>query len=542
MSTPDDRVAALERELAICRERRRVAEDSASRLQMFLDSVHDYAFITFDLASQVTGWSRGAEHILGYPEAEALGLPGGQFFTPEDRARGEDRREFQLAREQGRAEDERWHLRRDDTRFWASGVLTPLRDRSGQLRGYCKVMRDHTAEKLAAARLRDSEERLRLFCENVRDYALVPVDLDGIVVGWNAGGARIFGYSAQEILGQDSACFFNPEDIACGEPEQDLRRAIAEGRAEAERWMVRKDGSRFWSHWVTTPIRDDRGQLRGFAKVLHDSSDRKAAEELRERLQDKERQLLQTQVLSTGEALGRTKEELRALAGSLIGAQEDERRRIARELHDDLSQRLAVLALRLAALRDALPDGLANLQDEALRLEKYVGVLSGEVRRLSHVLHPSILDDLGLAAALQHLVEEFQASRAQPVTFTARTLPDHIPPDVAAALYRIAQEALRNIAKHADGAPVHVRLGVESGELRLAITDTGPGFDRAEVRGQGGLGIISMQERARLVGGSLLLDSRAGEGTTVVVRVPLAAQHPGPTPISVPPRAVHDHG
>ncbi len=520
MSSFDDRVAALERELAVSSERWRAAEAGEQRLQMFLDSVQDYAFISFDLDGRVVGWSRGAERILGYSEADALGMASAIIFTPEDVARGEHRREFRLAHEAGRAEDERWHLRCDGSRFWGSGVMTPLMDLEGRLRGYSKVLRDQTASKLAEARLRDSEERLRLFCENVRDYALVPVDLEGLVVGWNAGAARIFGYTAEEILGQHCACFFNPDDRASGEPERDLRRAVVEGRAEDERWMVRKDGSHFWSHWVTTPIRDEQEQLRGFAKVLHDNTERKAAEELREQLREKERLLLQTQVRSTGEALDRTKEELRALAGSLLGAQEDERRRIARELHDDLSQRLAVLAIRLAALHDALSNESPDAQDEALRLEKYVAGLASEVRRLSHRLHPSILDDLGLAVALRRLVEDFQASRDLPVQLCEHALPDDIHRDTAAALFRIAQEALRNISKHASTGPVRVELGHEASELRLTITDSGPGFDHASVRGRGGLGIISMQERAHLVGGSLSLSSRPGEGTIIDVRVP----------------------
>jgi len=496
----DEIIASLERELAVCREHWNTA-------QMFLDSVQDYAFITFDLDNRIVGWSGGAERILGYPEADALGLPGSIFFTPEDVIKGEEQKELIVARKEGRVEDERWHLRRDGARFWASGVMTPLLDPEGRLRGYSKVMRDQTARKLASFRLRESEERLRLFSENVRDYALVPVDVEGNVVGWNPGAARIFGYAADEILGHHCACFFTPEDIAQGVPERDIRRALAEGRSEEEREMVRKDGRRFWAYWVTTPIHDEQEQLRGFAKVLQDSTARKAAQELRER--------------STAEVLDRTKEELRALAASLISAQEDERRRIARELHDDISQRLAVLAMSLATLQHALPTEPTSLRAEAQRLERDVGALADEVRRLSHGLHPAILDDLGLATALRRLVDEFRASYGQPVTFSEHAVPETVPPVVSAALYRIAQEALRNITKHAGIGPVHVRLMGQSGELCLIVSDSGPGFDPAAVRGGAGLGIISMQERARWVGGSLRLASRPGEGTTIDVRVPL---------------------
>ena len=520
MPSPDDR---HERELAICHERRSAAEEGQRRLQMFLDSVQDYAFISFDLDGRVVGWSRGAERILGYLEGDALGLPGSIFFTPEDVVRGEDEREFLVAREVGRAEDERWHLRRDGVRFWGSGVMTPLLDPEGQLRGYCKVMRDHTTRRLAEARLRDSEERLRLFSENVRDYALVPVDLAGVVVGWNPGAAGIFGYTTDEILGQHCAVFFTPEDIASDVPEHDFHRATTEGRSEYERWMVRRDGSRFWAHWITTPIHDEDAQMRGFARVLHDGTGRKLAQELRERVQAQEQLLLRTQVRSTGQALDRTNDELRALAASLLRAQEDERRHIARELHDDLSQRLAVLAYKLAALHGKLPGPPAGVRGEVLSMNQDVAVIAGEVRKLSHRLHPAILDDLGLAVALRRLVDEFQADRGEPATFIEHTIAGTTPRDVGAAVYRITQEALRNISKHADGGPVRVELDGDADELRLTITDSGPGFDVAAARARGGLGIISMHERARLVGASLRLESRPGEGTTLALRVPLPA-------------------
>ena len=517
------RVTSLERELAESERGRQDAEAEGRRFHMLLDSVLDYAFISFDLEGRVVGWSRGAERVLGYAEVEALGLASAVFFTPEDVARGEDLRELVVAREQGHAEDERWHLRRDGTRFWGSGVMSPQLDAGGELRGFTKVMRDHTARRLAEQRLRDSEDRFRLFSASVGDYALVPVDPHGVVSGWNAGAAGIFGYTAEEILGRDSACFYLPEDVARGEPQADLRRALADGRAEDERWMLRKDGSRFWAHSVTTPMRSDDDPLYGFARVLHDSSARKAAEELRARLEAHERATLQIQVERTGAALDRNKDELRALAGRLLTAQEEERRHIARELHDDLSQQLSVLAMRLAALRARLSrESGERVQAEAHGLHEFVVRLADDVRRLSHRLHPTILEDLGLAAALRRLLEEFKATRAQPVHYTATDLPDAVPRGVATALYRITQEALRNIGKHVGADPVSVTLRGSSDpdELHLTVADAGPGFDLAGVRG--GLGLLSMQERARNLGGALHIDSRPGAGTRVVVRMPLA--------------------
>lgn len=516
-----DRVARLERALAECHARIAAADAAERRVRMFLDSVQDYAFISFDLGGRVIGWSRGAERLLGWDEAEALGLASEVFFTPEDVARGEHDKEFLLARRDGHAEDERWHVRRDATRFWGSGVMSPLRDEAGALIGYAKVMRDHTARQLAQEQLRASEERFRLFSASVRDYALVQVDRVGVVSGWNAGAAGIFGYTTDEIVGRDGACLFVADDVAAGVPADDLRRALAEGRAEDQRWMVRKDGSRFWADGVTTPMLDGDGQLRGFAKVLHDSSERRAAEQLRARLQAQETALLELQVQRTGAALDRSKDELRALAGRLLTAQEEERRHVARELHDDLSQQLAALGMRLAALHDALPG--ERLRSDVHALQELVTRLMDGARRLSHRLHPAILEDLGLRVALRRLVDEFQATRAAPVDYVAQGLPDVVPHGPATALYRITQEALRNIGKHAGADPVRVELrgSADPDELHLTISDAGPGFDLAAARARGGLGIVSMQERARSCGGSLELRSHPGAGTRIVVRMPL---------------------
>ena len=518
-----ERLTALEQAVVEERGRHAAAEADARRYRLFLDSVQDYAFITFNDALRVIGWSRGAEIILGYPEAEAMGLHSGTFFTPEDLAREEHLKEAQKARDDGRAEDERWHMRRDGTRFWGSGVMTSLHDEAGNLQGYSKVMRDNTARRMAEMIVRDSEERLRMFTENVHDYALVPVDPEGRISGWNPGAERIFGYTETEVIGLPVYLLFGDDETGRRDSDRDLEIALADGRAEDERWMFRKDGSRLWSRWVTTPMWGPQGALRGYAKVLHDETTRKLAEELRESLLQRERQVLHHRIQSTGEALDRTKEELRALAGSLIDAQQEERRRIARDLHDDLSQRLAVLRFGLGRLRGSLSDSSSGELD---RIDQQVESLARDVRRLSHQLHPAILDDLGLAAALRRLGEEFSESRSTAIAFVERDVPEDLPASVSAALYRVAQEALRNIGKHAAVDPIVISLIGDEGELQLGIADSGPGFDVAAVRGRGGLGIISMQERLRLIGGVVEIDSTPGQGTTVLARVPLMKETP----------------
>jgi PAS domain S-box-containing protein len=517
-------IERLKRQLAECEGAREAAESANGRFHLFENAVEDYAFITFDPENRVTGWNRGAERILGYDEASILGKPGSIFFTPEDRARGEDRRELILARAEGRAEDERWHVRQDGRRFWASGVLTPLTDEAAHLVGYCKVLRDLTVRREAEQKLRESEERFRLFVENVSDYALIQVDQQSNVALWNVGAERIFRYTQNQILGQPVSVLFTPEDNALREPERDLGHALTDGRAEYERYLVRKGGIRFWARWVTTPMRDSEGHLRGFAKVVHDETERKLAQEERDRLANLERDLLERQVRSKAQELDRTKEELRALAASLLTAQEDERRRIARELHDDFQQRLALVEMNIARLRQTLPADQRHPRAELNRVEGALSTMSNDLRRLSHQLHPAILEDLGLGAALTRLVEDFQLNREQPVRFEARNIPKQIPAVVGIGLYRVVQEALRNIAKHARDASVTITMTGNSDLLRLSIQDNGPGFTPSDVRFRGGLGLISMYERASLIGADLRVASEPGNGTKVELEVPLAPE------------------
>lgn len=496
-----EQVAALEQRLA--------------QLDAFVESVRDYALVMFDLDNRVTGWNAGAQQILGYSEREVLGQPGAIFFTPEDRATGQPGLEVSQAYRDGRAEDERWHVRKDGRRFWGSGVMSRLSDKQGTHCGYAKVFRDMTEQKLAEERVRQSEEQFRLFSESVTDYALVLADTEHRVSGWNTGAERTLGYTAAEAIGLPFDTFFRAVDVREGRSENDFETALNQGRSEVELWLVRKNGTIFWARWVTTPMREPGGKLRGFAKVLHDETERKKAQEQREVQEEAQRESLESRIRQTGEALDRTKEELRALAGSLLRAQEEERRRIARELHDDLLQQLAMLEVRVAQLRQTAPE-----KDSAafLLVESQIASLAAGVRELSHELHPSILEDLGLPVALESLSEQFKTLLGEQVRFELRNVPDEVPPEVGSVLYRVAQEALMNVVKHAGPVPVTVILDQQEGALRLQIKDAGPGFDPEAARAKGGIGIISMQERASLVGATLRLKS-SSSGTTVEVTV-----------------------
>jgi signal transduction histidine kinase len=225
------------------------------------------------------------------------------------------------------------------------------------------------------------------------------------------------------------------------------------------------------------------------------------------------------------QSLRQTRESLRQLAARLLHAQEEERRRIAREMHDDWTQRLALLGIDLAKLEKhlgapakALPL-LRTMQDQLVSL-------SEDVHALSRQLHPSILDDLGLVEALRSECAGFSRRERIEVVYRPDEVPTTLPKDVSLCVYRVAQEALRNVAKHAAVSKVWVSLGAAGPELLLRVCDEGVGFDSAGGHSQPGLGLSSMEERVRLVGAKLSVTSAPGRGTTVEVGVPLARSDP----------------
>jgi len=204
--------------------------------------------------------------------------------------------------------------------------------------------------------------------------------------------------------------------------------------------------------------------------------------------------------------------------------QAEERRRVSRELHDDLSQKIAKLQFDVETLEQHLPPDLKDVKKQLLTIRDGVETLSNDIRRIAYELHPSSLDHLGVTVALRSYIREFAEREGIPVRFTSRKVPARISAEIASTLYRIVQEALRNVAKHAGKTSVNIALTGGSNQVTLSIRDNGIGFDVHSAQDKGGLGLISMQERARLVHGDFSLDTRPGRGATITVRVPLSKQ------------------
>ena len=249
------------------------------RYRLLVEAVTDYAIYLLDPSGIITTWNPGAQRIKGYTAHEIIGQHFSRFYTEEDRKLGLPARAVQTAEREGKFEAEGWRVRKDGSRFWAYIIIDPIRAPSGEIIGFAKITRDLTERKVAEQVLRQSEEQFRLLVQGVSDYAIYMLDTDGRVTNWNLGAQRIKGYAPDEIIGQHFSRFYTDEDRAAGVPEEALETAKKVGRFEREGWRVRKDGTRFWAHVIIDAIRDEGGEIIGYAKITRDITERKEAQE-----------------------------------------------------------------------------------------------------------------------------------------------------------------------------------------------------------------------------------------------------------------------
>lgn len=373
------------------------------------------------------------------------------------------------------------------------------------------------AQHRSARELFTKDSWLRTVLDSLSD-GIVATDREGRVRYMNPSAELLTGWETEEAVGKEIGQIYILRTMTGEMVEKcQLRRAIDSASSQSHQRFIltRKGGQARAIEDAASPIVAGE-DLVGAVAIMRDITERIR----QEHLEEAERDRLEDEIEKTSEALGQTRAELRALSSHLITAQEEERRRLARELHDDFGQRAAVLAMHA---NRALEQFRAEPQDTEPLLRiicSEVSELNEGLRGASHRLHPSVLDDLGLVAALRSLVTDFRDD-GHDVSFR---LPDSLPAvnaNTSTALYRIAQEALRNAQKHAPGAPIHLTLGAQDNGLELVIRDAGPGFDVGTMKVGLGLGLLSMQERTRLVHGKMFVTSQPGEGTVVRVCVPL---------------------
>jgi PAS domain S-box-containing protein len=338
----------------------------------------------------------------------------------------------------------------------------------------------------------------------------------------------MFGFTRDEAVGQPAAIIFTPEDRAAGIPEKEMATARSEGRALDERWHLRKNGTRFYCSGVTTRLGD--GGI-GFAKIARDltASAQAKADLERARVELERRVEIRTAELAR-EVSGHAAANIRGmdLLRRLVSSQEDERRRISHELHDDIGQQLT--GLRLALEREQELSSECNLST-ALDMTSSI---SRAIDFIAWQLRPAVLDELGLAAAMPRFVSTWSAhvgirADCRVEQYGAGMLT----PEAEVTFYRILQEALHNIAKHARAKRVDVVLTVGDGHVVLIVEDDGVGFDAAKASKSGdGLGLTGMRERAALIKATLQVESEPGRGTSIFLRCPIAA-----APIAAAPAA-----
>ena len=360
--------------------------------------------------------------------------------------------------------------------------------------------------------LHESEEKFRLLVDAVQDYAIFMLDAEGYVSSWNVGAERIKGYASAEILGKHFSCFFPEEDIREGKPERELEKAREEGRALDEGWRVRKDGSRFWANVVITALKAPSGKIVGFTKVTRDFSERKEAQRLLEESQLR---------------LQESEKSLRRLSLRLLRSQDEERRRIARDLHDSLGQYLSVLKMKLDSLSSTAARNQAGDVEELQQCAQLTEDAVKEVRTISYLLYPPMLEELGLKSAIPWYLDGFASRSGIKTTFEIAPGVGRLPGDIELVLFRVLQESLTNVHRHSGSATADVRLRIENGEVVLSISDKGKGVQSRNFEdvghdwmGSAGVGLRGMTERVRQIGGRLELSSN-GDGTTVTAAIPV---------------------
>ena len=451
----------------------------------------DDAIVSKNLNGIIVSWNAAAQRLFGYSEAEAVGKPI-TILIPHE-LRDEERLFHQrLVDGEHVQRYETVRVVKDGTRVTVALTISPVRDSAGNLVGFSKIARDITDRKRAEHILRESEERFRLVA-NSAPVLIWMCGRDKLCNFFNQGWLNFTGRSMAEELGEGWASGVHPDDL---ENCLKIYSASFDARVdfEMEYRLRRFDGEYRWLVDYGVPRFETDGTFCGYIGSCVDISERKSSAE-----------------------------SLQALSGRLIRAQEEERARIARDLHDDFSQSLALQCIDLEQLLKGLAKTETDERTRLVKMLKRTKQMTADIRALSHQLHSNKLEYVGLVPAVSGLCKEISEKYEIQVRFTESGFPQNIPKDVALCLFRVAQEALGNVVKHSQAESAEVQLGANSNGVSLRITDEGKGFAPNDSGRGGGLGLVGMTERLRLGGGRLLIRSELMQGTTILAEVPMSA-------------------
>ncbi|HKU24680.1 MAG TPA: PAS domain-containing sensor histidine kinase [Candidatus Sulfotelmatobacter sp.] len=380
------------------------------------------------------------------------------------------------------------------------------------------ISQDVQTRKTAEVRLQQSDEIFRLLVDSVKDYAIFLLDPEGKVATWNQGAERIKGYKASEIIGHHFSRFYPREARESRWPDRELEFASREGRFTDEGLRVRKDGSTFWAYVVITALRDAQGELRGFAKVTRDLTERRALED-RTRQLNRELRARVTELLESQRQVELRTLELQKLSSELLRVQDEERRRMARTLHDELGQELVALKLELDTLRNTENAENRNL----LQAAELASSALQKVRNMSYLLHPPLLDESGLLPALHWYFEGLQSRGQLRIVFEYKPIIfPRLPREIETAVFRVIQESLTNIYRHSESEDARIELIQDSETVTVRVRDFGKGIPESNLGLviAPGVGISGMRERVKQLNGELRI-TRAEPGTLVQAIIPI---------------------
>jgi two-component system, chemotaxis family, CheB/CheR fusion protein len=402
---------------------------------------------------------------------------------------------------------------------WYSVRILPFVTSEHKIDGVLMVFVDVDELKQSQQRSQREQELITAILNAAKDLLVIVLDRAGRILQFNRAAQELTGYSLEEVKGRR---FWDrlpiPEERA--QVKSGFEEVLVARTLQGETHWLTKRGQPRLIAWSNTVVVNDVGAVDYVIWTGVDVTEREEAQ-----LQARDsKAAIHTLREQSEVTLLHKQDELQALTARLLAIQEAGNKDLARELHDDLSQKLAALGMEVSTLLQPSIKSPEVLAERVHALSARINGLAENVHAMSRRLHPAILDELGLEAALKEECVGFSAQAGVRAEFESKGVPLSLPEDVTLCLYRVAQESLRNIAKHARATKVRVVLFDDKGVLCLRIEDIGDGFDLNEIKGKGGLGLISMEERVRLVSGKFTIKSQPGEGTTVEVFVPLRAK------------------